>query len=77
MKVLEQCCSIGGEGDIFNKIIVLEKSKWKMHSNKNIRIMLLYREGNNFAKIKIENVLWILLLEAIKLLNRWKKLLSY
>ena len=46
--------------------------------------MLLHRgeggglkKNNDFAKVKVENALWILLLEAIKLLSCWETLLSY
>ena len=51
MKVLEQCCSTGGEGGGLKK-------------------------NNDFAKVEVENALWILLLEAIKLLSCWETLLS-
>ena len=45
--------------------MILQKSKWKMHSNERVRTMLLHRGGggevkgevlkNDFAKIKVEN----------------------
>ena len=63
--------------------MILQKSKWKMHSNESVRTVLLHRgergrfkKSNGFGKIKVENALWMLLLEAIKLLSRWEKLLS-
>ena len=66
--------------------MILQKSKWRMHSNESVRTMLLHRGGggtggrfkkkNDFAKVKVENALWILLLEAIKLLSCWETLLS-
>ena len=72
----------GGGGEVLKKMI-LQKSKWRMHSNESVRTMLLHRGGggrlkkkNDFAKVKVENALWILLLEAIKLLSCWETLLS-
>ena len=49
MKVLEQCCSTGGEGEV-KKIMILQKSKWKMHSNESVRTMLLHRGGGGEVK---------------------------
>ena len=53
-----------GEGGRFTKIMIVQKSKWKMHSNESVRTMLLHRgEGRKFLKsidfgqIKVENAL--------------------